>query len=186
MTVKAELARIFGSDSDAIHLAPYGTTLPTTLEGALDPAFEDVGWLSEDGLTETLTGSVERRRGLQGRGVVRTFMGESGTQIAFVGLESKAQTNSLRYHEKQVDTTVPGVRKTKRGAGQRIQVRAAVIDLFDADDDAVKERFVIPRFEIAPNGDRTFVGTDIAAYPFLGEIIGDYDHFATDLESDGE
>lgn len=186
MTAKAELARIFGSDSDAIHLAPFGTTLPTTINGALDPAFEDVGWMSEDGLTETLTGSVERRRGHQGRGVVRTFMGESGTQIAFVGLESKAQTNSLRYHEKTVDTTTAGVRKATRGAGQRIQVRSAVIDLFDADDDEVKERFIIPRFEIAPNGDRTFTGSDIATYPFLGEIIGDYTHFATDLESDGE
>ena len=182
MTVKAELARIFGSDSDAIHLAPFGTTLPTTIDGALDPAF---GWLSEDGLTETLTGSVERRRGHQGRGVVRTLMNESGTQIAFVGLESKAQTNSLRYHEKVVDTTTAGVRKATRGAGQRIQVRAAVIDLFDADDDDVKERFIIPRFEIAPNGDRTFVGSDIAAYPFLGEIIGDYTHLATDLEEAG-
>ena len=63
MTVNADLARIYGSDFDAIHLAPYGTTLPTTLDGALDPAFEDVGWLHSDGLTETLTGSVNRIRG---------------------------------------------------------------------------------------------------------------------------
>ncbi|MCC4906972.1 hypothetical protein [Microbacterium sp. cx-59] len=185
MTVNADLARIYGSDFDAIHLAPFGTTLPAGLETALDPAFEDVGWLSEDGFTETLTGSVERKRGHQGRGVVRTRMNEPGTQIAFVGLESKSQTNSLRYHEKSVDTSVSGVRKATRGPGQRIQVRTAVIELFDADDEDVKERFLIPRFEIAPNGDRTFVGSDIAAYPFLGEIIGDYIHLATDLEEAG-
>jgi hypothetical protein len=183
MTVNADLARIFGSDFDAIHLAPFGATLPTALDGTLDAAFEDVGWLAEDGITETLTGSVERKRGHQGRGVVRTRMNEPGTQIAFVALESKAQTNSLRYHEKEVDTTTVGVRKATRGPGQRIQVRSAVIDLFDADDDEVKERIIIPRFEIAPNGDRTFVASDIAAYPFIGEIIGDYTHLMTDTEA---
>ncbi|GAA3009072.1 hypothetical protein [Microbacterium aurantiacum] len=181
MTVNADLARIFGSDFDAIHLAPYGTTLPTTINGALDPAFEDVGWLHSDGLTETLTGSVNRIRGHQGNGVVRTRMTEPGTQIGFLALESKAQTNSLRYHEKSVEVA-SGVRKATRGPGQRIQIRSAVIDLFDADDDEVQERFIIPRFEISPNGDRTFASEDIAGYPFLGEIIGDYIHLASDLE----
>ncbi|MDF2992088.1 MAG: hypothetical protein K0S37_2602 [Microbacterium sp.] len=185
MTVNAGLARIFGSDNDAIYLAPFGTTLPTTIGGPLDPAFEDVGWLHSDGLGETLTGSVNRIRGHQGQGVVRTRMTEPGTQISFHALESKAQTNSLRYHEKSVDTTTPGVRKATRGPGQRIQVRAAVIDLFDADDDEVQDRLLIPRFEISPNGDRTFAGEDIAGYPFLGEIIGEYIHLATDLEEAG-
>jgi hypothetical protein len=185
MTVNAGLARIFGSDFDAISLAPVGTTLPTTISGALDDAFEDVGWLHSDGLTETLTGSINRIRGHQGQGVVRTRMTEPGTQIGFHALESKAQTNSLRYHEKAA-ATVAGVRTVTRGPGQRIQVRAAVIDMFDADDDEVQERFIIPRFEISPNGDRTFAGTDISGFPFLGEIIGDYIHLSTDREVDEE
>lgn len=184
MTVNADLARIYGSASDAIHLAPYGTTLPTTIDGPLDALFEDVGWLSDAGFTETLSGSKEKKRGYQGRSVVRTRMNETGTEISFVALETKEQTNSLRYVEKTV-SSADGVRKATRGPGQRIHVRAAVIDLFDDDDDEVKERFIIPRFEIAPNGDRLSNGVDIAMYPFLGEIIGDYTHFATDLESEG-
>lgn len=180
MTVNADLARIYGSDNDAIHLAPYGTTLPTTISGALDPLFEEVGWLGTDGLTESLSGSVDKKRGHQGARVVRTRMNETGTSIAFLALETKAQTQSLRYVEKSVAVTT-GVRKATRGAGQRIAVRSAVIDLFDADDDSIQERFIIPRFEISPNGDRV-AGADIAGFPFMGEIIGDYIHFSTDVE----
>lgn len=182
MTVKAELARIYGSDSDAVYLAPLGTTLPTTLDGALDPAFEDVGWLNGDGITEALSGSIDKKRGFQGQRVVRTRMSETGTSISFVAIETKDQTLSLRYFEKSVDTSVSGVRKAVRSSGQRIAVRSAVIDLFDEDDENVKERLIIPRFEISPNGDRV-AGTDIVAYPFMGEIIGDYTHLITDVEA---
>lgn len=176
MAVNASLARIFGSDSDSIYLAPIGTTPPTTIDGPLDPAFEDVGWLHSDGITETFTGSKSEIRGHQGARVVRTRIDTPGTTISFHALESKAQTKSLRYDEKSV-TVSGGVRKTTRGAGQKVSARVAVIDIFDADDITVKERHVIERFEITPDGDRVFANSDIAGFPFLGEIIGDYDTY---------
>ena len=182
MGVNAELARIFGSDLDAIYLAPVGSTLPTTISGAPDAEFVDVGWLSDDGITESLTGSVEKKRGHQGNGVVRTRISEPGTTVSFSALETKAQTMGLRYHEKTATTTA-GVRKATRGPGQKITARAAVIDIFDADNTTVKERYVIERLEISPNGDRVANNADIAALPFIGEIIGDYVHFSTDLET---
>jgi hypothetical protein len=176
MAVNAGNARIFGNDADAIYLAPLGTPLPTTIDEALDSAFEDVGWLHSDGITETFTGSKTEIRGHQGQKVVRTRIETPGTTIGFHALESKPQTKGLRYDEKTV-TVSDGVRKVRRGAGQKVQARAAVIDIFDADDVTVKERHVIERFEVVPDGDRVFTGTDIAGFPFLGEIIGDYDTF---------
>lgn len=173
MAVNAANARIFGSDSDAIYLAPIGTPLPNGINDALDPAFEDVGWLHSDGITETFTGSKTEIRGHQGARVVRTRIETPGTTISFTALESKAQTNSLRYDEKTV-TVSGGVRKAVRGAGQKVQARVAVVDVFDADDITVKERHVIGRFEISADGDRVFVNNDIAGYPFIGEVIGDY------------
>ena len=176
MAVKASLARIFGSDSDAIYLAPIGTVLPTTLDGVIDPAFEDVGWLHSDGITEAFTGTKSEIRGHQGARVVRTRMETPGTNISFVALESKEQTKSLRYDEKSV-SVVSGVRQTTRGAGQKVSPRACVIDVFDADDITVKERWVFDRIEVSPNGDRVFVNNDIAGFPFLAEVIGDYTTF---------
>jgi len=174
MSVNAALARIFGSDSDAIHLAAVGTTLPTTIDGELDPAFEDVGWLHSDGITEALTGSKTEIRGHQGARVVRTRIETPGTTIAFVALESKAQTKALRYSESGVSTT-GGVRKSTRSTGQKVAARAAVVDVFDADDTSIKERWIFERIEISANGDRVFVNNDIAGFPFIGEVIGSYD-----------
>lgn len=183
MAVNSANARIFGSDADCIHLAPLGTTLPTDIDGALDPAFEDVGWLHSDGITESQTGSVEKIRGHQGNGVVRTRINEPGTTVSFTALETKGQTVSLRYDEQSV-TESAGVRTSVRGAGQRVSARAAVIDVFDADDDTIKERIVIERLEVSPNGDRVMVNSDIAGFPFIGEIIGSYTSFATVTEDD--
>lgn len=176
MTVNSSNARIFGSDSDRISLAPLGTVLPTSIDAPLDPAYEDVGWLHSDGITETFTGSKSEIRGHQGQKVVRTRIETPGTTIAFHALESKPQTKGLRYDEKSV-TVTGGVRKVRRGAGQKVQARVAVVDVFDADDVTVKERHVIERFEIVADGDRVFAGSDIAGFPFLGEIIGDYDSY---------
>lgn len=181
MAVNASLARVFGSDTDAISLAPLTATSPTTIDGALT-GYEDTGWLHSDGVTETATGSPTQIRGHQGNGVVRTRVEEPGTQIAFVALEDKALTRELRYDVKTASTT-GGVRTEQRGPGQKVAVRKAVIDFFDADDVTVKERWIIDRFEITPNGDRVYVNNDIAGYPFVGEIIGGYTVLSTDLEN---
>ena len=173
MTAVAENARIFGSDLDSIYLAPLGTALPTTIDGEPGAGFEDVGWLHSDGITEAATGSKEVIRGHQGGRVVRTRMSETGTTIAFTALESKPQTKSLRYDEKTSDVTA-GVRKVTRGAGQKVSVRAAVVDVYDADNTTIKERLCIERLEITPDGDRVYVNSDISGFPFIGEIIGDY------------
>lgn len=182
MTVNAELARVYGSDADAIHLAPLTATSPSTISAALT-GYEDVGWLHSDGVTETATGSSTQIRGHQGNRVVRSRIESGGTQIQFVALEDKALTRELRYALKEDATTAAGVRTEKRSAGQRVAVRKAVIDFFDADDVTVKERWIIDRLEIFPNGDRVYVNNDIAAFPFMGEIIGDYTVLSTDLEN---
>lgn len=178
MTLNAANARIFGSDADAIHLAPIGTTLPTTIDEALNAAFEDVGWLHSDGVTETPTGSKEVLRGHQGNGVVRTRVSEPGTTVSFVALEDKEQTRELRYNVKSATTPSYGVRKETRGAGQKVSPRACVIDFFDADDTTIKERWIVERLEIVADGERVYVNSDISGFPFLGEIIGDYDVLA--------
>ena len=180
MAVNASLARVYGSDSDAIWLAPTTATSPTTISAA-PTGYEDTGWLHSDGVTETATGSSTQIRGHQGNGVVRTRMESAGTQIQFVALEDKALTRELRYDVK-TSTVTTGVRKEVRGPGQRVAVRKAVIDFFDADDITIKERWVIDRLEIFPNGDRVYVNNDIAGYPFMGEIIGEYTVFSTDVE----
>lgn len=183
MAINEDNARIWGGDGDAINLAPIGTTLPADIDATLDPAFEDVGWLHGDGVQENATGSKSVIRGHQGAGVVRTIMSETGTTVAFTALEDKAQTNSLRYHEKSA-VVADGVRHVTRGPGQRVSVRAAVIDYFDIADENVRKRLVIPRLEITPTGEKTFSNADVSGYGFEAEIVGDYEAFETVTEDD--
>ncbi len=186
MGVNSALARIYGSDLDAVWLAPLGTTMPATLAANPGVGFEDVGWLNTDtGVTETLLGSVTDIRGHQGAGVVRTRIETPGTQFQFVALEQKQMTDELRYDVKST-STVGGIRTSVRGSGQRVKPRAAVIDLFDIDDTEVHVRLLIPRLEIVPNGDRLYINSDIAGYPMLGTVIGDITVIETDLENPDE
>ena len=60
------------------------TALANTAAGlteALNGAFEDVGWLSDDGIGEELSGSKTKYRGHQGMAVIRTRMEEGGTLV---------------------------------------------------------------------------------------------------------
>lgn len=178
MGINANNAFIAGSDRDAIYLAPVGTPLPTSIDAPLDPAFEHVGWLHSDGIKETPTGSKSEIRGLQGQGIVRTRIETPGTTIGFHALESKPQTNALRYDEKSV-TETDGVRKTNRGPGQKVSPRVAVVDVFDADFNERKKRHAIELLNIVPDGERVYSGSDIAGYPFVGDIVGAYDVWET-------
>lgn len=181
--VDSALARIFGSDNDKIWLATIGATMPADLTGSPGASFEDIGWLNTDtGVTETALGSLAEIRGHQGAGIVRTRMETPGTQFQFVALEQKTMTDELRYDVKTSEST-GGVKTSTRGPGQKVKPRAAVIDLLDIDDDDVQVRICIPRLEIIPNGDRVFINSDIAGYPMIGTVIGDYTVIETDLES---
>lgn len=182
MSANAELARLYGSDNDAVHIGSTSATFPTTLE-ASPAGFEEVGWLNTDtGVTETLLGAVAEIRGHQGAGIVRTRMETPGTQFQFVALEAKALTNGLRYVEKS-STTSGGVRRTTRSAGQVAQRRKVLIDLYDQDPDYGAQLRIMALCSIVPNGDRVYINSDIAAYPFLATVLGDYEVLETDLES---
>ena len=184
MVTNANNARIWGSELDSISLAPIGTALPATINDALNGAFEDVGWIHEDGIKETATGSKSVIRGHQGAKVVRSRIDEPGTTIGFMALETKAQTKGLRYNEKTV-ATVSGVRQVTRGPGQTVKARAAVVAFYDFDNTTIKEVWAIPRLESTPDGDREFVNDDISGFPFMGEIIGDYYVFESSASSTG-
>lgn len=170
--INSDNAFIAGSDQDAVFLAPLGTTLPEDLSD-LPAAFEHVGWIHLDGLTEAPLGSKTEIRGHQGQAVVRSRMETPGTQWSFTGLESKPLTDKLRYVEKSTSVS-GGIRKTVRGPGQKVTSMVAVVDVYDMGFTTRQKRHVFEQWDITPNGERIYAGSDIASYPFLADVIGDY------------
>lgn len=57
--------------SGAIYMAPKGTTLPTDASGSLNSAFKCLGYVSDDGLTNTNTASTEEIKAWGGDVVLR-------------------------------------------------------------------------------------------------------------------
>ena len=86
---------MFGSESDAIYLSEYTKDLlnsVTALDSAVPTAMEDMGWISEDGLSINLNDSSDKIKGHQGHGTVRLYMSDSTTQLEVSLLEAKAKT----------------------------------------------------------------------------------------------
>ena len=173
MVTNAENARIFGSDDDAVHIAPLGSTLPTDL-GELDAAFQDAGWLHSDGLTVGGDANVNRFRGHQGGKVVRTKVTESGRTFQFQCLETTALTLGLQFNITE-KATADGVTTMTVSSGAKVEARAFVVDVFDVDgrDEVVHYRYVIPRGEIGERSEFKLVNTDITGYTFTVEVIGE-------------
>ena len=68
MALDPDDIRVFGDGT--VSVAPYGTTLPTTLSGALDSAFHDLGYLTEDGVEITKETDNFELSAWQARGII--------------------------------------------------------------------------------------------------------------------
>lgn len=172
MATNAAQARIFGSDNDAVFIAPLGTALPT---GLAEPGagFEDVGWLHSDGITVGGDTNVEKFRGHQGGRIVRTKVTESNTTFQFQCLETTALTLGLQFNILDT-TTAANVTTMNVSSGRNVETRAFVIDVYDEDATTIQYRFAIPRGEIGERSEFKIANTDITGYTFTVEVIGDY------------
>lgn len=77
--------------------APADATAPTSAVSTLDPAYVDLGYVSEDGVTETTNQTSEKLRAWQNAKVVRTTITEAETVFKLVLLQTSAETIALYY-----------------------------------------------------------------------------------------
>lgn len=160
---------VFGGDDDTVWLAPLGSTLPTTL-AAPDAAFEDVGYLGEDGMGLTRERDVAEFRVHQGGKIVKKKITSSKKDIVFRAVEDNPVVRAL------IDTIVSssealGVTTEVISDGSEIWVGAAVIDLYDT---GYMERYVISRFEVVASGEESWSNSSMRERECTGTIIGDY------------
>lgn len=160
---------IYGGDGDTVWLAPLGTTLPTGL-AAPGSGFEDVGYLGEDGIDFNREADVEEFRVHQAGKVVRKKVTSSSKNIVFRAVEDNEVVEGI-VDKVVSSTTATGVTTTVLSDATEVQVRAAVIDLYDG---GYMTRYVIPRFEVVASGTETWSNASITERECTGTIIGNY------------
>lgn len=135
-------------------VAPVGTALPVSATSAINAAFVDLGFLSEDGITETIDETVNDIRAWQGGQVVRKVRVGHDLMYEFTMIEQNADTLKAYY-----GNFAAGVVQVKADQGV---VQAWILDI---DDGAEDFRVVIPKGQVTARGPVTYVNGGAIAYP---------------------
>ena len=168
----------------AVYKAPTGTALPTSVSAALNAAFRDVGYISEDGVTTSTPTDTNDIRAWQNGDIVRRVQTSHDFTIAFTMIETNAEVLEMYYGN---FTAGPG------GASGVVEVRSeqgwrGEIVLHVVDDDQLI-RVVVPDGQITErddvayvNGDAIAYGVTITCYPDVTGVKA-YIYFETDAAS---
>lgn len=141
--------------SGAVYVAPTGTTAPADSSTALNVAFKDLGFISADGIAETIDRSTNQIRAWQNGSLVREVTSEGTYSVSLTFLETNLDVLELYYGATitggalQGDPTSTGGRKS------------FVIDVVDGD---TVERTYIPAGEITAVGERTLASGEAIGY----------------------
>jgi hypothetical protein len=175
MVKDADQLHVFGGDDDTVWLAPLGSTLPTTL-AAPDAAFEDVGYLGEDGMTFAREIDIAELRVHQGGAIKKKKVTSSKKDFGFVMVEDNAVVRGV------VDTIISsavalGVTTDVISDVSAVWVGAAVVDLYDG---TYMERYVFSRLEVTTSGEESWNNSDFRAREAVGTVIGSYSRLSGD------
>ena len=162
--------RIYGDQDSAVYVGPKGTTLPTGL-AAPAAAFQDLGWLSEDGTDITREVSTTDFTAWQGGTIVRSKVSGVKDTVKVVCLEETAIALGLLYPG-STSVTTTGVTTISVPGGSAANEKALVVDFID---DTVTKRYSIPRAEVTGTGTVSHKNSDMTMYEFTFTIYGDFE-----------
>ena len=145
----------------AIFVAPVGTTLPTDVTTALDTAFQNVGYISEDGVVNTNSPDTDTIKEWGGASVGKIDNGKDDTW-QFTMIEALNPTAlKLVYGADNVSGTLTEGITVKANSNEQADV-ALVIDMI-LKGGALK-RVVLPSAGVSEVGEVTYAATSAIGY----------------------
>lgn len=169
-----------------IMTAPLGTKLPTSLSDPLAPAFVSLGYVSEDGVTESIARDVEKKKAW-GNMVVKILTTDHEATWQFQLMEtSNMEAMKAVYGKSAV---------SKSGNSVKVNIEASelpeqsfVFEMVDKGND-VSERIVLPKARVTEIGDLVYTHGDISVFDVTLEALEDADgvkgYKYTSLTEDG-
>lgn len=162
------VANVYAAAPDvagALRRAPLGTDGPESAVDTLDPAFVDLGYIGEDGFTESNTRDTTKKKAFGGA-TVKILQTDYASTVTFTFLESlNADVLRAVFGEDNVTVTPAtastGTQVTVDKNKKTLPHASWVIDTIDGD---ARYRSYIPDGQITSIGDITVVHTDTIAY----------------------
>ena len=148
----------------AAYVAPLGTTAPTDPTTAWAAGWVDLGYISEDGLSEAESRDWNTITAWQNRAVVRRLLTGAAISFTFTVIENKREAVELRHAGSTVATTT-GVHRLEIFTPTD-DIRAFGFDVVDVDD---HHRIILPRGSVTDVTDITYKNGDAIGYGFTVE-----------------
>jgi hypothetical protein len=138
----------------AVYVGPTTSAAPTSTSGTLT-GFTDLGYVSSDGITETIDRSTNQIRAWQSGSLVREVISEGTYSISLTFIETKLEVLEL-YFGTTITAGVVNGDPTKSGGR-----KSFVVDVVDG---SLIERTYIPAGEITAVGERTLASGEAVGY----------------------
>jgi hypothetical protein len=147
----------------SVYKAPLATAAPTSQASSLNVAFLDLGYIGEDGVTQTLPGAgdVNQIKAWQNGATVRTIRSASEDlpTFSFVALETNKTTLETYYGTTVTQTATEGSLVYNSQS-----VRTSYSWVIDVVDGAELERIYIPDGVVTEVGDRVYANGEPIGY----------------------
>jgi hypothetical protein len=167
-----------------VYTAPLGTALPVTPTATLNAAFQEVGYINEDGLVTSTSTDQNDIKAWQNGDIVRRVQTSHDFTIQFTMLETNEKVLEVYYGNFTHGALgAPGVATVRGEQGYRA---AWVFDVIDGSEEI---RIVIPDGQVTErddvsyvNGDAIQYGVTLTTYPDVSSNKA-YIYFETDAAS---
>lgn len=158
MTLDATKVRV--AVTGAVYAAVTSAAAPTSATSVLAATFFDLGYVSEDGVTETYDDDTQDIQAWQGGAIVRTLISSSKASLAFTLIETKATVLEL-YHKGSTVQSL-GVNGYKIDVLTPNVVRKSLV--LDVLDGSTHVRLYAASAEVSQRGEITYVNADTISY----------------------
>ncbi len=151
-----------------------GAVLPTDATTAPDQSITGVGYISEDGVSETIDRSTEKIKAWGGD-VVKVVQTEFSVSWSYGMIEAlRAEVNKEVYGEPNVTVTPAsasaGTKLVVKINSDQLAHRSRIYEIKDGD---ARIRIVAPDSQVTSVGDITYADGDVIAYPVTVEGFRD-------------